>query len=310
MSELEKRPAGSGGPATEDGKAISRWNATRHGISSPAPVIAGLETKDDWREHRDGILESLSPVGALEKNLAERVALSLWRLHRVTRFETAAIGLGVEKVEDTIHERKRIMRPALSNPLAATHPEDVRSEARHNKASYNAMKRFTSSWRGTEKKLGSRDASSVVFGAYMTARKLSGQDFEAEDVELPGIPDDHDIYEPPPMKASDVQRCVEALASRAGVDVEEVLEHAIENARLEASSSRIAVEQTEKAVEDLRRERVLPDEKVLEKIQKYESHLSRQLYHALHELENLQKHRLTGKGTPLARLDVQGVAEG
>ncbi len=129
-------------------------------------------------------------------------------------------------------------------------------------------------------------------------------------MELSGIPDDHDIYEPPPMKASDVQRCVEALASRAGVEVEEVLEHAIENARLEASSSRVAVEQTEKEVEDLRRERVLPEEKVLEKIQKYESHLSRQLYHALHELENLQKHRLTGKGTPLARLDVQGVAEG
>jgi selenocysteine lyase/cysteine desulfurase len=57
------------------------------------------------------------------------------------------------------------------------------------------------------------------------------------------------------------------------------------------------------------RERILPDEKTLEKISRYESHLSRQLFHALHELENLQKHRITGEGTPLARLDVQGLSE-
>lgn len=57
------------------------------------------------------------------------------------------------------------------------------------------------------------------------------------------------------------------------------------------------------------RERILLDEKTLEKISRYEAHLSRQLFHALHELENLQKHRITGEGTPLARLDVQGLPE-
>jgi selenocysteine lyase/cysteine desulfurase len=57
------------------------------------------------------------------------------------------------------------------------------------------------------------------------------------------------------------------------------------------------------------RERILPDEKTLEKISRYEAHLSKQLYHALHELENLQKYRTTGDSTPLARLDVQGLPE-
>jgi selenocysteine lyase/cysteine desulfurase len=55
---------------------------------------------------------------------------------------------------------------------------------------------------------------------------------------------------------------------------------------------------------------VLPDDQTLEKITRYEAHLSRQLYHALHELENLQKHRTTGEGVPLARLDIQGLPEG
>ncbi len=53
-----------------------------------------------------------------------------------------------------------------------------------------------------------------------------------------------------------------------------------------------------------RRDRILPDRADLEKIARYEAHLSRQMYQALHELEALQARR-AGKGTPLARLDVQ-----
>src|ERR687897_655467 len=73
----------TGGPNTQAGKEVARWNATRHGIRSPAPVIPGLEKAEDWEEHRDGVLESLSPEGHLELVLAERVALLSWRLHRV-----------------------------------------------------------------------------------------------------------------------------------------------------------------------------------------------------------------------------------
>ena len=55
----------SGGPATQSGREVVRWNATRHGISSPAPVVPGFENRKDWQEHREGILENLSPVGHL-----------------------------------------------------------------------------------------------------------------------------------------------------------------------------------------------------------------------------------------------------
>jgi hypothetical protein len=36
-----------------------KWNATQHGILSPAPVVTGVEKREDWEEHRSGILESL-----------------------------------------------------------------------------------------------------------------------------------------------------------------------------------------------------------------------------------------------------------
>src|SRR5215217_5833086 len=97
----------AGGPNTQEGKEIVRWNATRHGISSPKPVVPGLEKQEDWESHRDGIMDNLSPVGHLEVTLAERVALLSWRLHRVTRYETGAVAIAQETIEDNIHERDR-----------------------------------------------------------------------------------------------------------------------------------------------------------------------------------------------------------
>ena len=54
-------------------------------------------------------------------------------------------------------------------------------------------------------------------------------------------------------------------------------------------------------------ERLLPDEKSLEKIARYEAYLSRGLFKALHEMEALQVRRKGGTA-PLARLDVDGLA--
>src|SRR5688572_19243044 len=93
----------AGGPKTAQGKAVVRWNSTTHAITSPRPVVPGLEKLEDWEEHRSGILENLSPVGHLELTLAERVALLSWRLHRVTRYETETIAISQGQVEGDIH---------------------------------------------------------------------------------------------------------------------------------------------------------------------------------------------------------------
>ncbi len=53
-----------------------------------------------------------------------------------------------------------------------------------------------------------------------------------------------------------------------------------------------------------RRARILPSEEDLQKIARYEAHLGRQMYQALHELEALQRRR-SGREAPLARVDLQ-----
>jgi hypothetical protein len=80
-----------GGPKTPRGKARVGQNALKHGIHFDPIIIEGLESREEWEALRDGIVESLSPVGALEEDLAQSLAQIRWRLRRVTRFETAAI---------------------------------------------------------------------------------------------------------------------------------------------------------------------------------------------------------------------------
>jgi hypothetical protein len=113
------------------------------------------------------------------------------------------------------------------------------------------------------------------------------------------------IEELPAMKVADVRGCVETIAAYVSLDPDDLLELATHQAGYEARSAAHKKVEVEQEISRKVRERILPDEKTLEKISRYEAHLSRQLYHALHELENLQKHRTTGEGVPLARLDVE-----
>jgi hypothetical protein len=292
------------GPKTAQGKAVVRWNATRHGISSPAPIIPGLEKREDWESHRDGIMENLSPVGHLEVTLAERVALLSWRLHRVTRYETEAIATSQETIEDDIHDRDRFLSAIRHKGIESTHPVDIRFEAKHYKRAHSALRRFPSL--GPDKTLKGTDASSVVWGVLMEAKKAAGEQIDDEALDLPGVPEDAMIEELPAMKVAEVQGCVEAIAAHASLDPDELLEAATYEAGYQARHAAHKKEEVEQEISRKVRERILPDDKTLEKISRYEAHLSRQLYHALHELENLQKYRTTGEGVPLARLDVQG----
>jgi hypothetical protein len=196
---------------------ILAWSglfAEQHGIRSPAPVVLGIERAEDWEEHRDGVLESLSPEGHLETVLAERVALLCWRLNRVTRYETEVIALSQEKMEGDMAE-----------------------------------------WNG--------------------------------------------------WTVSLVRECISAKASVAGEDEQVLIEVATEQARLDTISAKAAAERVEQDLARMSRERPLPNDKALEKIGRYEGHLSRGLYKALHELEALQVRR-SGGSAPLARLDVEG----
>lgn len=94
----KSRRGQGGGPKTAAGKAKVSRNAIKHGIYSfHSVVIEGIETEEAWDRFRAGFLESLAPVGGLEEYLAERIALTCWRLRRVTHAETAILNRQVQE---------------------------------------------------------------------------------------------------------------------------------------------------------------------------------------------------------------------
>jgi hypothetical protein len=128
----------------------------------------------------------------------------------------------------------------------------------------------------------------------------------AEEISIPGVPGGTAWEDYGGWTAGTVREGIVAIASATDEDPEELLEAATAGANWRLTRAKEAVDRVEKDLERMSRERLLPDEKTLEKVARYEAHLSRGLYKALHELEALQTKR-TGGAAPLARLDVQGL---
>jgi hypothetical protein len=296
----------AGGPKTQAGKEVARWNATRHGIRSPAPVVLGLEKAEDWESHRDGMLESLSPEGHLEFVLAEQVALLSWRLHRVIRYETESIALYQEKMEDDLSEQRQFD----SRVRGPKHPEDVRRDLESARAKQRLLKRLPKL--KADKRLSGFEADTILWEVMKNADpvvegEVVPEDF-VEEISIPGVPEGTDWEDYGGWTVEAVRAGIEAIASATDEDPEELIEVATAGASRNLIDAKKAGDRVEKDLEKMSRERLLPDEKTLGKVARYEAHLSRGLYKALHELEALQTRRLGGSA-PLARLDVDGLAE-
>jgi hypothetical protein len=290
-----------GGPVTQEGKEVVKWNAVQHGIRSPAPVVPGVEKKEDWEEHRDGILESLQPEGHLEVVLAERAALLSWRLNRVIRYETESIALYQERVEDDLARQRRFR----SGP---DHPEAVRGNAKSDRDDYRLLKRFAKM--EDEKVLSALEADSVIWGAMECADKVAEGEVDPEEllgsVSVPGLPDSDSWEGYKGWTAGLVRAVIETVAQSTDEEPEELLEAAIRSAKWKAERSKLEAEKVERDLRNMARERLLPDETTLQKVARYEAHLSRLFHKSLHELEALQTRR-SGGVAPLARLDVDGL---
>lgn len=85
--EANKRNAqNSTGPRTAAGKERSSRNATRHGLLSQR-MLLGDESEEELRALRQGMRQSLRPVGELEEELVERMVAATWRKRRGDRVE-------------------------------------------------------------------------------------------------------------------------------------------------------------------------------------------------------------------------------
>jgi hypothetical protein len=83
----------SSGPRSEAGRNHSRLNALRHGVTGQVTTM----TDDDRAAHDQfskALIENLAPDGAMEVQLAQRIATDSWRLNRISAIEDNLFALG------------------------------------------------------------------------------------------------------------------------------------------------------------------------------------------------------------------------
>jgi len=267
----------AGGPRSDAGKERSSLNAVKHGLRSERPVLPG-EDASAWDAFHAGVVADLRPVGSVETELADRVALQLWRLRRAARYEAQVAAAELESV-----------RHANSDPRANGHRGDPAEQE---------VARAVGPVQEVQGHMRQALAAQVV------ARRL------------PSLPADADVPQeealglivmaggqpydlPQPLTAGALrQRLASLLNMTTAAALRETL------ARVEARSKELADEAVRRgerlifAQEQVNRDRKarefdrqLLQAQALDRVVRYEAHVSRQLNQALALLRQFQAER-------------------
>ena len=92
----------SGGPKTPAGKAVVWQNPIKHGVLAQTSVIPLVEREEGWQRLRRRVMAYFEIEGEFLEALGDRAASLIWRLQRVVRFETEAIGQYLEDVPEEL----------------------------------------------------------------------------------------------------------------------------------------------------------------------------------------------------------------
>ena len=108
----------SSGPRTDEGKAISRTNSLKHGLTGHGVVLPGEDAAAIDRRFESYVSE-LNPRGEHGRDLARRAAFLMTRLDRFARHETAVLTTRMLKATDDFDEA-RLTEVDLFNDSATT----------------------------------------------------------------------------------------------------------------------------------------------------------------------------------------------
>jgi hypothetical protein len=117
--EANKKNAQKGGVKTQEGKAIVKFNALKHGLLAKEVVVTvgeGAENPEESNTLLEDLKTQLAPEGTLEEMLVEKVAVAYWRLRRAYRYEVGLLRQELDTATDNFYnetswDKKRINKP-------------------------------------------------------------------------------------------------------------------------------------------------------------------------------------------------------
>ena len=258
----------STGPKTEEGKAVSKLNAAKHGILSEAVVISkgeGQERKEAYLRLYDGLRDYFKPAGAMEDALVEQIAVTLWRKRRVLRFELGCLRKQLDAYRQAARgpEDEEDAFPAHKHKTACQRLAEAQKQVDHHQAEKEALE---GNW-----DIMSDKAMDDWVDSYFRLAEKKG--FEAEE----------------PARVRDwlkEQGLTEDQIRKELIQVHEEL--------IQVAQAEIKTLEPQAALE-LERMTLLGSVPAsgsdLDKIIRYEASLDRQLYKAINQLERLERRR-------------------
>jgi hypothetical protein len=270
-------------------------------VLTATPILPGIESQQAWEEHRDGILQSIAPVGYLEKLLAVKLASISWRLDRVVRYEAEVAAAAVARSEPDLEERKDIGSGKPADPAEAY--TKVKSTYLIAELLNNLPNM------ADEKVIETEVAVGALWALWALSEELPGQ---RDAISVPGIPDDDDEFDAfDNWTAGLFRKAVAAYAAVARIPSGAFRKQCMfsvrksHDAALNRRSQLLDQQQRWKLLlERENRSRMLLEPSVLGTVTRYESNLERSFFRTLHEIQRLQAAR-SGAVVPLpAALDV------
>jgi hypothetical protein len=287
----------STGPRTIEGKRRSSLNSIKHGVLSKAPVLAHVESEEEWLAHRGAVFDALQPSNHVEDFLVERIAMQAWRLVRLARYESERLSLNQERVDEDVNEQWLRTHDDLGWPEQARECADF---ARDGDA---RISEFIDALEREDLDSLSGQTASWTLELAAEVSGVKGWDGLCE-------PAWQDCAEPAEFRWTGplAWEYVQVVANAAGEDARKLLSKAKREATwkwLRAVRKSAAIE---KRVARMRVNRLLLGAAGLQTVARYEAHLERSLYRALHEFQRLQGRRSGRKAA--APIDVAGDVSG
>lgn len=278
------------GPNTAAGKAVVSLNAVRHGALSRALIIPGVERQEDFDALHQGLIDDFEPQGEFEFNLVELMTTSLWRLRRIGRYEVQTISVGLERVEENFLWDNRYS----PKPHSVDEGEANLRKVQDSLALLHRLRSMPSAEPLT---------ASLAVGL---VDAFADEDDKLLAVVLPSLPtiDDREAFKK--WTAGLVLRTAVSIAEQLETTLDELFDDVIEHAEDIEKQREAELVEVIARLDRMRRERQLPDDAKLQNVSRYEAHVSKQFYQALHELE-AAKLRRRGEPTPLSRVQVHGL---
>jgi len=277
----------STGPKTPEGRAVSKMNALKHGISSKAMLVRGLKLKENSRE-LDALYErfwqAYDPVGPVEEMLVDQIVTAQWRLRRALRAESGEIALSLggrppERLRKPNLQLQWLQWTAFGDPIpkmedSAEGNEVLRMLLEEVRTSVEVNGQFTPA---------AIEELTICFGGEQNSltRRLETIRNECQDN----------------PEGVDAAALLERNKHRALAFLDEKL-RGISIWQANHEKRQTTYQKWRTNVEEARKDAaVLPAPEVLDKILRYETKLERQLYRAMSQLERIQRMR-RGEAVP------------